>query len=50
MEMKWLKENGQDEKGKLGHWKLAKKSPKLAQERSLQRNSSKTLGQASSLE
>ena len=48
--MKWLKENGQDEKGKLEHWKLAQKSPKLAQERSLQRKSSKTLAQASSLQ
>jgi len=28
MEMKWLKENRQDEKGKLEHWKLASNSSK----------------------
>jgi len=38
-----------NEKGNMEHWKLAQKSPKLALERSLQRNSSKTLAQASSL-
>jgi len=33
MDMKGLKENGQDEKKKLKHWKLAQNSPKLAQTR-----------------
>jgi len=39
MEMKGLKDNKQDEKGNLEHWKLTQNSPKLFQARSLHRNS-----------
>jgi len=43
MEMKKLKENGQDKKTKVEHWNLAQNSPKLVQARSLQRNSPKRI-------
>jgi len=41
MEMKGLKENKQEEKGKLEHGKMAQNSSKLAQTKSLQRKSPK---------